>query len=218
MPRCWAVFWRSQSLGLSAAMMRLRSSMSQLLRSASRGSAAPASGGKVVADRAWACCRMRCVAPSAFQSRVWRAATPMRSARLRSSRTLPGKYIWATASRMKKGGSPSSFIVPSPTTLCRMAWKMASLSASPRSSRLGICSSITARRKNRSARKRPSRTSPRSGLLVAATSRKSSRTAAAEPSRVMARSSSTRSSLTCWYSGRSAISSRNSVPPLARSR
>ncbi|CFN83372.1 Uncharacterised protein [Bordetella pertussis] len=30
--------------------------------------------------------------------------------------------------------------------------------------------------------------------------------------------SSTRSSLTCWYEGRSPISSRNSVPPLACSK
>ncbi|SOY95455.1 hypothetical protein CBM2618_B40026 [Cupriavidus taiwanensis] len=77
------------------------------------------------------------------------------------------------------------------------------MSAGPRSSRLGMRISITARRKNRSARKRPCRTASRRSLLVAATRRKSSLTASVEPSRVITFSSSTRSSLACWNSGRS---------------
>jgi len=53
--------------------------------------------------------------------------------------------------------------------------------------------------------------------LVAATTRTSIGVLVREPSRTTSRSCSTRSSLTCIDSGRSPISSRNSVPPCAAS-
>jgi len=54
-------------------------------------------------------------------------------------------------------------------------------------------------------------------VLLAATSRTSSGMLRREPSRTTCRSCSTRSSLTCNACGRSPISSRNKVPPLAAS-
>ncbi len=63
----------------------------------------------------------------------------------------------------------------------------------------------------------PAATASCSRTLVAATTRTSMGTLLREPSRTTSRSCSTRSSLTWIDSGRSPISSRNSVPPLAAS-
>ena len=74
------------------------------------------------------------------------------------------------------------------------------------------------RRKSRSSRNRPAAHSARRSALVAEIIRTLTRCVFDEPTRSISPVSSTRSSLACWRTGILAISSRNSVPPLASSK
>ena len=89
--------------------------------------------------------------------------------------------------------------------------------SSGRSRSGGSTMRTTARRKNRSARKRPWFTSARRSRLVAAMTRTSTGRYALVPDARTWRFSSTRSSFGCSSSGSSPISSRKMVPPAASS-
>ena len=81
----------------------------------------------------------------------------------------------------------------------------------------GIWTGITFRRKKRSSRNVPCRTSASRSRLVAAITRRSTACSRSSPTRRTCFSCSTRSSLTCTRGGNSPTSSRNSVPPSADS-
>ena len=96
---------------------------------------------------------------------------------------------------------------------------MASSGTSDSRSRSGGSSiGNTFSRYSRSSRSRPSATACSGARLVAAITRTSVSSVVVEPTRMKRPVSSTRSSLTCSSIGISVISSRNSVPPLARSK
>ena len=90
--------------------------------------------------------------------------------------------------------------------------------SSVRSRSAGSATCTTARRKNRSARKRPALTSVRRLRLVAATTRTSTFSGFLPPMRRTSRLSSARKSLGWSSSDSSPTSSRNSVPPSASSK
>ena len=145
-----------------------------------------------------------------------RSRITARSMQFCSSRTLPG-HGYACSSSSAAGDSVSGFLFSRGRT-ARRSGAPGSATSSARSRSGGIWIGNTDSRKYRSSRNWRSATRCFRLRLVAATTRTSTCSDCVPPTRSNCFSSSARRILACSASGRSPISSRNSVPRCASSK
>ncbi len=158
--------------------------------------------------------------------RARRAGTRRRWSSPAPSRRRGGRRCAARARCRASGARPGAAAPPARSasprlrarrSAARKCWASSGTS-SARSRSGGRWIGNTFRRYSRSSRSLPSATACVGLRLVAAITRTSVSWTWVEPTRMNVPVSSTRSSFTCSSSGISVISSRNSVPPLARSK